>query len=104
MWKSLMTPRRQRTAGRPAQRQQRSELGRFEREHHLLRVPPIGATVVLITEDQYLREHHGAAPGQRGTVVRHSRLNTDDRGVLVNWGATPGSGVRMNLDELRLPN
>ncbi|MEO3931418.1 hypothetical protein WMO79_01205 [Micrococcaceae bacterium Sec7.4] len=75
----------------------------FEREHHLVSTPPVGTPVVLIANSPYLRDYHGAVAGQTGTVVRHSLLNIDDDGVLVNWGVRPNYMVRMNLDELRLP-
>lgn len=75
----------------------------FEREHHLVSTPPVGTPVVLIADSAYMRDYHGAVAGQTGTVVRHSLLNIDDNGVLVDWGVRPNDGVRMDLHELRLP-
>lgn len=74
----------------------------FERENHLVVTPPVGTPVVLLTDSRYLREYHEAAAGDTGTVVRHSELNPNDNGVLVNWGAGPNQMVRMDLSELKL--
>lgn len=79
-----------------------SNLSDYERDHHLILRPAVGTSVVLITDSPYLRDYHGALPGRLGTVVLHSKLSSDDTGVMVNWGLAPGDRVRMGLDELRL--
>lgn len=73
----------------------------FEAEHHLVLTPPRGTPVELVADSAYLRDYHGAGPGRRGTVAAASRLNRDDTGVLVEWGAVPGV-VRMDLHEIKL--
>jgi hypothetical protein len=74
----------------------------FEKDHHLVVTPPVGTPVVLIEDSRYLREYHGAEAGQRGTVIEHSGLHSDDNGVLVDWGILPNDRVRMDLKELKL--
>lgn len=74
----------------------------FEVKHHLLVPPPVGTTVALVKHTPYIAEYHGAGVGDLGTVIRHSRLNANDNGVLVNWGIRPNDMVRMDLEELRL--
>lgn len=74
----------------------------FEKEHHLIITPPVGTYVLLLADSSYLSEYHGARPGQIGTVIERSRLNSDDTGVLVDWDLRPCRPVRMDLDELRL--
>jgi hypothetical protein len=82
------------------------QLGRarhdFEKSHHLVVTPAAGTPVVLIEDSYYLREYHGAPPGQRGTVIEPSRLGSGDTGVLVDWGVRPNDMVRMDLNELKL--
>lgn len=74
----------------------------FEKEHHLVVTPPVGTPVLLITDSLYLRDYHGAAPGQRGTIIGPSRTNRDSTHVLVDWGVRPNDMVQMDLKELRL--
>jgi hypothetical protein len=65
---------------------------------YLTERPAIGTPVLLLRDDWYLRNEHGARIGTIGIVVEHSHLNHDDEGVLVDWG--DGRRVRSNLDEL----
>jgi hypothetical protein len=74
----------------------------FEKDHHLVAAPPVGTPVVLIGDSHYMREYHSAEAGQQGTVIEPSRLSSDDKGVLVDWGVLPNDRVRMDLNELRL--
>lgn len=89
---------RQKEISRGIEHEQRD----FENEHHLIITPPVGTVVVLLTDSPYLREYHGARPGQMGTVIEHSRLKHEDTGMLVDWDVRPNDCVRMDLDELRL--
>lgn len=70
------------------------------RPDHLVTRPPVGTSVTVIANSEYLAEYHGAAAGTVGTVVEHSQLSKDDDGVLVSWGLKPK--VRMELWELTL--
>lgn len=83
-------------------RKLQSNVNDYEKDHHLLLRPSVGTKVVLIADSPYLRDYHGALPGRLGTVVLHSKLSSDDTGVLVNWGLNPEDRVRMDLNELRL--
>lgn len=74
----------------------------FEKDHHLVVTPPAGTPVVLVADEPYLREYHGAVAGQLGTVIEPSSLNPEDSGVLVDWGVRSNDMVRMDLSELRL--
>lgn len=67
---------------------------------HLLERPAVGSKVRLLREDSYLQREAGAFPGSIGVVVRHSQLNWNDNGVLVDWGN--GREIRANLTELAL--
>ncbi|MCY1718441.1 hypothetical protein OVA26_16015 [Microbacterium sp. SL62] len=66
----------------------------------LERAPAVGAAVKLVTFDSYLHRHHNAVPGSLGSIVGHSHLSHDDRGVFVDWG--DGVSVRADLNELAL--
>jgi hypothetical protein len=74
----------------------------FEKGHHLVVTPPVGTPVVLVADSRYLREYHGAAPGQQGTIVMHTQQTSGETGVLVDWGVRPNDMVRMDLSELKL--
>lgn len=85
-----------------AMTQMRIRRRNFEKNEHLLAVPPDKTPVVLIAPNNYLRDYHGAAPGQRGAVVTVGRPNPDAQHVMVNWTGEPGNLVLMRLGELRL--
>ena len=64
----------------------------------LTRRPLVGTQVRLLSHDPFLSREHGASAGAIGRIVEHSRLNTNDTGVFVDWG--DGRRVRSNLGEL----
>lgn len=64
-------------------------------------MPAKGTPVVLVAGCTYLSEH-GVEPGQRGTVLRASRLSSDDNGVVVEWENLPNRSIRMDLHEIGL--
>lgn len=98
---SLHQSHRLRSRQEASARQVRTSLLDFEKNNHLVTVPPVGTPVLLRFDSDYLLDYHKARAGDRGTVVRHSTLNATDNGVLVNWGQ-PGDMVRMDLHELVL--
>lgn len=70
-------------------------------DYSLRATPPVGARVLLVTgpPSSYLEWRRGVLKGETvGTVVEQSQLNTDDTGVLVDWG--DGEPVRCDFSEL----